>query len=203
MSKHYHNYKTVGVAVNHRTRQVTLDYTKVMSNLFFNWRSGQWTRRAMIAYRLLVQRALQVQWCLGWTYTVSRYNKIFHMIAIELYHSRTESLVLHVNDGGSFPCVVLETVTREMRDDGDYARYHCTGYGKPFSVGGVRHAAAVLDRNSNSYHATGRVYFPERRRVFTSFPYFVNQRAVTNDFNLIPNGVYTVRFKERAHDSKV
>ena len=203
MPKHYHNYKRVGVAVNHRTRQVTLDYTKIMSELFFNWRSGEWTRRAMIAYRLLVQRALQLQKCLGWTYTVARYNKIFHMIAIELYHSRTESLVLHVNDGGDFPCVVMETVTWEKRDDGDYARYYCTGYGKPISMGEVRHAAAILDRRSNSYHAMGRVYFPDRRRIFTAFPYFANQRAVTNDFNLIPDGFYTVRFKERKHDSKV
>lgn len=203
MPKQYHNYKKVGVAVNHRTRQVTLDYTKIMSELFFNWRSGEWTRKAMIAYRLLVQRALQLQKCLGWTYTVSRYNRIFHMIAIELYHSRTDSLVLHVNDGGDFPCVVLETVTQEMRDDGDYARYYCTGYGKPISMGEVRHAAAVLDRNVNSYGATGRMFLPERRKIRTAFPYFANQRAVTNDFNIISTGLYTVRFKERKHDSKV
>lgn len=202
MPKHYHNYRNVGVSVNHRTRQVTLDYTKVMSNLFFNWRTGQWTRKAMIAYRLLVQRALQLQECLGWTYTVSRHNRIFHMIAIELYHSRTESLVLHINDESNFPCLVLETVTREMRDDGDYACYYCTGYGKPFSMGGVRYSAAVLDRRSNNYRTTGHVYIPERT-IFTAFPYFVNQLSVTNDFNLITNGIYTVRFKERKHDSKV
>jgi len=202
MSKHYHNYKTVGVAVNHRTRQVTLNYTKIMAELFYNWRTGEWTRKAMIAYRLLVQRALQLQKCLGWTYTVSRYSKIFNMIAIELYHSRTESLVLHVNDGGDFPCVVMETVTWEKRDDGDYARYYCTGYGKPFSVGGVRHAASVLDRRINSYKATGHMFLPDRK-ILTSFPYFVNQRAVTNDFKLIATGYYTVRFKERKHDSKL
>ena len=197
-----HNYRLVRVSVNHRTRTVTLDYTKVIAALFYNWRSGQWTRRAMVAYRLLVQRALQLQECLGWTYTVYRNSRRFQMIAIELYHSRTESLVLHLNGESNFPCFVLETVTREMRDDGDFASYYCTGYGKPFSSWGVRHAAAVLDRRANSYRVTGHGDIPDRT-IFTSFPYFVNQRTVTNDFTLIPDGVYTVRFKERAHDSKL